>query len=29
VFLADVREALTRQGTKPISIALIRTEDKE
>jgi hypothetical protein len=25
-FLADVRKALTEQGTKPISIALVRTE---
>jgi hypothetical protein len=29
VFLAEVREALADQGTKPISIALIRTEENE
>ena len=28
-FLADVRKALTEQGTKPISIALVRTEPEE
>lgn len=28
-FLADVRRALTEQGTKPISIALVRTEPEE
>jgi hypothetical protein len=28
-FLAEVRKALTAQGTKPISIALVRTEENE
>jgi hypothetical protein len=28
-FLAEIRKALTEQGTKPISLALIRTEDSE
>lgn len=28
-FLADVRKALTEQGTKPISVALVRTEENE
>ncbi|MFY2564353.1 hypothetical protein ACN469_42590, partial [Corallococcus terminator] len=28
-FLAEVRKALTEQGTKPISVVLVRTEDLE
>lgn len=28
-FLADVRKALTEQGTKPISVALVKTEENE
>ena len=28
-FLAEVRTALTEQGTKPVSVALVRTEENE
>ena len=28
-FLAEVRKALTEQGTKPISVVLVRTEELE
>jgi hypothetical protein len=28
-FLAEARKALTEQGTKPISVVLIRTEEVE